>query len=336
MNTEIKEADKLLKLVDVYFEKIYLNRIKLENFKIDEMNKVCDLCKYIIFYYLKKIIQKQIGKKKMNYSFNEFADEIVKINNELELYLTKKYPETKLLENIKSIPINSRRVGILIPKKKSKSIFSKFGDKEEAIYLNQVQKLLFGDEKYFKRYIELNENKSIEKFDLIKKLQLYTIVDSLEDILKTLKSQTIRELNQNSDMENTEMNKVKDISFIVEEYVKHCFEIELRNWILNEKLRLIDSEINKLDNLNIEELNILIGKKEKYLYIIENTMSDLVFKKFEFKGDIDKLIEKNIYKIYDKIPWDLDLQQSIEYIDQKLFLDLVYKTLEIVYREIKY
>lgn len=132
------------------------------------------------------------------------------------------------------------------------------------------------------------------------------------------------------------MNKVKDISFIVEEYVKHCFEIELRNWILNEKLRLIDSEINKLDNLNIEELNILIGKKEKYLYIIENTMSDLVFKKFEFKGDIDKLIEKNIYKIYDKIPWDLDLQQSIEYIDQKLFLDLVYKTLEIVYREIKY
>ena len=55
--------------------------------------------------------------------------------------------------------------------------------------------------------------------------------------------------------------------------------IAIMYWIIS------DIILPVLESMNVNPPNLIISP-----YIIENTMSDLVFKKFEFKGDIDKLI----------------------------------------------
>ena len=64
-------------------------------------------------------------------------------------------------------------------------------------------------------------------------------------------------------------------------------------------------------------------------------MCDLVFGDYRFKDKIDISIEKNIYKIYDKLPYSLNLEQAIDLVDEDLFIDLIYNTIRTVYREIK-
>ena len=119
------------------------------------------------------------------------------------------------------------------------------------------------------------------------------------------------------------------------EHIKEYFELELEKHILNEKIRLIELEIEKSQLLNIEELNDLIKSKENTLEIVEDLMCDLVFGDYRFKDKIDISIEKNIYKIYDKLPYSLNLEQAIDLVDEDLFIDLIYNTIRTVYREIK-
>ena len=64
-------------------------------------------------------------------------------------------------------------------------------------------------------------------------------------------------------------------------------------------------------------------------------MCDLVFDDYRFKDKIDSSIEKNIYKIYEKLPYSLNLEQVIDLIGEDLFVDLIYNTISTVYPEIK-
>ncbi|MGM9534003.1 MAG: hypothetical protein ACI3VR_02075 [Intestinibacter sp.] len=334
MNTERKD---ILKLCGLYLDKLYKSKrgFDFDNFQMQNSQKL-DLPRYIILYYFKKIIASQLGLKVKDCSVGEFEKNIIDINNEIENYLIKKYRKNKLVENVKNIPINSKNIELLIPKNK-KSIFNKFTKNTQRLCLEDAENIIFKDKNYFRRYIELNVDKNLEEFDLISKLPLNILVGNLKTLLNSLKSNTIEELNQKSNKSNTEnmLEKTKDLNLFMERYIKEHFDMELEKYILNEKIKLIELEIEKSQFLNIEELNALIKSKQDTLEIIEDLMCDLVFDDYRFKDKIDSLIEKNIYKIYEKLPYSLELEQVIDLIGEDLFVDLIYNTINTVYQEIK-
>lgn len=327
MNTERKG---ILKLCSVCLDKLYKNQRRADFGDFQMKNgKKFDLPRYIVLYYLKKFIESQLG----DYLLDKFVENTNVINNEIESYLMKKYRKNKLIENIKNIPINSKNIDFIIPKK---SIFGRFTKNDQKFCIEEAENIIFREKNYFRRYIELNANKNLENFDLIEKLPLYVLVGNLKSALNSLKSNTIEELNRKSDKSNIEyeFDKTKDLDIFME-HIKEYFELELEKHILNEKIRLIELEIEKSQLLNIEELNDLIKSKENTLEIVEDLMCDLVFGDYRFKDKIDISIEKNIYKIYDKLPYSLNLEQAIDLVDEDLFIDLIYNTISTVYREIK-
>lgn len=334
MNTE---REGILKLCGLYLDKLY--KIKRES-DFDDLlmqnGQNFDLPRYIVLYYLKKIIESQLGLKIKDCSIDEIDKNLIEINNEIDAYLIKKYRKDKLVQNVKNIPINSKNIDFIIPKNK-KSIFDKFTKNNQKLCLEEAENIIFKDKNYFTRYIELNADKNLEEFDLISKLSLYILAGNLKSLLNSLKSNTIEELNRKSNKSNTEdmFDKTSDLNLFMNRYIKEHFELELEKYILNEKIKLIELEIEKSQLLNVEKLNDLIKSKEYILEIVEDLMCDLVFDDYRFKDKIDSSIEKNIYKIYEKLPYSLNLEQVIDLIGEDLFVDLIYNTISTVYPEIK-
>ena len=257
MNTERKG---ILKLCSVCLDKLYKNQRRADFGDFQMKNgKKFDLPRYIVLYYLKKFIESQLG----DYLLDKFVENTNVINNEIESYLMKKYRKNKLIENIKNIPINSKNIDFIIPKK---YIFGRFTKNDQKFCIEEAENIIFREKNYFRRYIELNANKNLENFDLIEKLPLYVLVGNLKSALNSLKSNTIEELNRKSDKSNIEyeFDKTKDLDLFME-HIKEYFELELEKHILNEKIRLIELEIEKSQLLNIEELNDLIKLKENTL-----------------------------------------------------------------------
>ncbi|MGM9530725.1 hypothetical protein [Intestinibacter sp.] len=334
MNTERKG---ILKLCGVYLDKLYKSKreFDFDDFQMQNGQRF-NLSRYIVLYYFKKIMESQLGLKIKDCSIDEIDKKIIEVNNEIDAYLIKKYRKNKLVENVKNIPINSKNIDFIIPKNK-KSIFYKFTKNNQKLCLEDAENIVFKDKNYFRRYIELNTDKNLEKFDLISKLPLNILVGNLKSLLSSLKSNTIEELNRKSNKSNTEdmFDKTSDLNLFINRYIKEHFELELEKYILNEKIKLIELEIEELQLLNIEKLNDLIKSKEYILEIIKDLMCDLVFDDYRFKDKIDSSIEKNIYKIYENLPYSLDLEQVVDLIGEDLFVDLIYNTISTVYREIK-
>ena len=314
----------MLKLCDVYLNKLYKNQ---EYFQIENDGRVFDLPRYVVLYYFEKIIESQLGK---NFDLKEG---IIIVNNKIDEHLMRKYPKSKLIKNIKNIPINSNNIDFIIPKKKS--IFDKFTHKTDDFNIEEAENALFKNKNYFIKYIELNSNIDMDEFELMIKIPLCVLTKNIDQILQTIKLQTF-EVLKTTTSEINKFDKTRNLSLFMKEYIKDYFETELEKYILNDKLKLIESETEKAKNLDIENLNNLIKTKESDLDSIQNKMKDLTFYDIELKNKIDKSIENNIYKVYDDIPYNLDLSQAVNLIGENLFLDLINNTISVIYQELKY